>query len=109
MERGRFKWQYFPCPMLGMDEDVAATSSDGFLEDPDVMARLRVVLGDEADAWLAASDDLLSPEEVAIKMRVSVHVVRRLLRNKELTGIKMSGRWQVPQSSVTSYVASRLT
>ena len=47
-------------------------------------------------------DELLTPEESAMLLKMHVDSVRRLLRTKKLPGVKVGGAWRIPKSSLTA-------
>lgn len=89
--------------MLGTDID-----GPGPDDHDEAISKLSAVLGPDLEPWLAV-DQLYTPDEVAIQMRVGVHVIRRLLRNGELQGVKIGGRWKVPPSAIEAYLKARLS
>ena len=47
---------------------------------------------------------MLTLEEVADNLRVSVQTVRRLIDDGELVGIKVRGQWRVRQKDLDDYI-----
>jgi excisionase family DNA binding protein len=53
-------------------------------------------------------DNLLTPEEVAEKLNVTVNTVREWLRNGEITGVKLGRIWRVRVEDLKAWVESNV-
>jgi excisionase family DNA binding protein len=49
-------------------------------------------------------EELLTPEEIAKKLKVSVYTVKEMLRDGELVGIKVRGQWRVRPEDYLNYI-----
>jgi excisionase family DNA binding protein len=47
-----------------------------------------------------AAHALLTPAEVALKLRVSVHTIRRLIHDGELEAVRVGHQWRIPASAL---------
>ncbi len=54
------------------------------------------------------NDRLLNVHEAADYLGVSRDVMREMLRNRKLAGMKPSGQWRIPQSALINYVLRQL-
>ncbi len=52
-------------------------------------------------------EELLTVEEVASKLKVSEETVKRLLRQKQLPGYKISGQWRISQTDLSAYLTKQ--
>lgn len=50
--------------------------------------------------------ELMTPEEVAKYLKVSLSTIRRLLRNKELIGKKVGDQWRIQKQQLLAYIES---
>jgi excisionase family DNA binding protein len=46
-------------------------------------------------------EELLTPEESAIFLKMHIDSVRRLLRQGKLPGVKVGGAWRIPKSALS--------
>lgn len=53
-------------------------------------------------------DRLLTPEEVAERLSVTVKTVREWLRTGELTGVKLGRIWRVREEDLIAWVESNV-
>jgi excisionase family DNA binding protein len=54
------------------------------------------------------TDNLMTPEEVAEKLNVTVNTVREWLRSGELTGVKLGRIWRVRTEDLKAWVESNV-
>lgn len=54
------------------------------------------------------TDKLMTPEEVAEKLNVTVNTVREWLRSGELTGVKLGRIWRVRAEDLKAWVESNV-
>jgi excisionase family DNA binding protein len=52
-------------------------------------------------------EDLLTVEDVANKLNVSEETIKRMLRQKQLPGYKISGQWRISQEDLLKYLAKQ--
>ena len=52
--------------------------------------------------------DVNTVEQVASELQVTIRVVRRLLHDKKLAGIKVGGVYRIPRSAVEAYMAGEV-
>lgn len=56
---------------------------------------------------LASVPPLLEVEQCAYRLRISAESVRRLIRQKQLTGIRLTRRWQVHPRDLDAFINAR--
>jgi excisionase family DNA binding protein len=54
------------------------------------------------------TDKLMTPEEVAERLNVTVNTVREWLRAGELTGVKLGRIWRVREEDLKAWVESNV-
>jgi excisionase family DNA binding protein len=59
------------------------------------------------EVTMIVMEELLTVQEVAKTLRVSKDTVWRLLREKRLTGYRVSGSWRVHQDDLQKYLDSQ--
>jgi len=52
-------------------------------------------------------DNLLTVDEVAVRLRLHAETVRKLLRTRRLVGFKIRRRWRIRQSSLDKFMNDR--
>jgi excisionase family DNA binding protein len=50
------------------------------------------------------SDNLLTPKQVAERLRVSPDTVKRMLRNGEMPGFRLGGQWRIPEDKFEEWI-----
>jgi excisionase family DNA binding protein len=55
---------------------------------------------------MPANEQLLTLEEIAVKLRVHVNTVRNLVRRKELPAMKFGSSWRVSPRTLEKYIKS---
>ena len=53
---------------------------------------------------MATESEILTPEQAAEKLKVSIITVRRLLKNGNLNGFKVGRRWRIDESDLRKYI-----
>jgi len=53
---------------------------------------------------MATESEILTPEQAAEKLKVSIITVRRLLKNGNLNGFKIGRRWRIDESDLRKYI-----
>lgn len=53
-------------------------------------------------------DNLLTPEEVAEKLKISVYTVKNYLRKGTIKGIKVGDLWRVREEDLEEFIAQKL-
>ena len=53
---------------------------------------------------MAIESEILTPEQAAEKLKVSIITVRRLLKNGNLNGFKVGRRWRIDESDLRKYI-----
>jgi excisionase family DNA binding protein len=53
-------------------------------------------------------ENLLSIEETAQKLKTHPETIRRYLRKKELTGVKIGNGWRVRESDLSAFINARV-
>jgi len=53
---------------------------------------------------MATESEILTPEQAAEKLKVSIITVRRLLKNGTLNGFKVGRQWRIDETDLKSYI-----
>jgi excisionase family DNA binding protein len=58
----------------------------------------------QGEGTMLTMEDLLTPEDVARILRMTEYTVREKLKNGEIQGFKLGGRWKVRPEALRKYI-----